>query len=124
MLIQPKPLLIKFLECTLPVNILLARPRRDLTQTYVLIIVNSIQRILLTTSGYSVMLNSLLAVLNSRDLMRSKAASDSPVSIHLSRLDAIEGSNPRSRAVIEISSKSMRKSDGLDASSGSDVKMT
>ncbi|KAI0769517.1 hypothetical protein BC629DRAFT_1595841 [Irpex lacteus] len=70
------------------------------------------------------MLNSLLAVLNSRDLMRSKAASDSPVSIHLSRLDAIEGSNPRSRTIIEISSESVRKSEGLDASSSSDVKMT
>lgn len=117
-------MLIELLECTLPVNILLARPRRDLTKAYVLIIVNSIQRISLTTSGHAVMLNSLLAVLNSRDLMRSKAASDSPVSIHLSRLDAIEGSNPRSRTVIEISSESVKKSEGLDTSSGSDVKMT
>ena len=36
-----------------------------------------------------VMLNSLLALLNSRDVLRAKASADTPVSIHLSRLGTV-----------------------------------
>ena len=41
-----------------------------------------------------VMLNSLLALLNSRDIMRNKLASEDPVSIHLSRLQTEASSVP------------------------------
>ena len=40
------------------------------------------------------MLNSLLALLNSRDMMRNKLAGDDPVAIHLSRLPTKMSSMP------------------------------
>ena len=44
------------------------------------------------------MLNALLALLNSRALIRDKAGSSVPVSIHLSRLDASTNSGTEERA--------------------------
>ena len=43
------------------------------------------------------MLNALLALLNSRDIIRNKSTSEAPVSIHLSRLDAVDSGAEESR---------------------------
>ena len=48
------------------------------------------------------MLNSLLALLNSRDAIRNRTGSDGLVSIHLSRLDPVESTTARSTTTINI----------------------
>ncbi|KAI0084416.1 hypothetical protein BDY19DRAFT_538570 [Irpex rosettiformis] len=72
------------------------------------------------------MLNSLLALLNSRELIRNKGGSDAPVSIHLSRLDA-SGSGPtRTTTTIDIKAENSHSSnpDQLDSDNRTDVKIS